>query len=223
MGVSGSGKSTIGKLLAQELNIPFFDGDDFHPESNISKMSNGQSLNDEDRQNWICSLNNLAKEQLIINSCVIVCSALKQKYRDVLNSDIKNKTKWVYLSGSFNQIYNRIQSRSDHFMPSELLKSQFKTLEEPKNVLQIDISLKPEIIIKKIKNELMTASEFGLFGLGIMGKSLCRNLANNGFKISMFNRHVDDVEVDVAKNFKAQFSELSQAQAYDDISSFVNS
>lgn len=223
MGVSGCGKSTIGKLLAQELDIPFFDGDDFHPESNIQKMSNGQALNDEDRQGWLETLNDLAKQQLAKNSCVIVCSALKQKYRDILSFDIKAETNWVYLSGSFNQIFDRLNSREGHFMPSELLISQFETLEEPKDALKIDIAFTPEIIIKTIKNGLMNTSEFGLFGLGVMGKSLCRNLANNGFKISMFNRHVDGVEVDVAKNFKAEYLELSQAQAFDDIAAFVNS
>jgi 6-phosphogluconate dehydrogenase len=222
MGVSGCGKSTIGKLLAQELNIPFFDGDDFHPKANIKKMSSGKPLNDEDRQGWLETLNALAKKQLTKNSCVIVCSALKQKYRDTLNLDIETQTKWVYLSGAFNQIYNRVNKRPEHFMPSELLQSQFDALEEPKDALKIDITTTPENIIKTIKNGLMDKSAFGLFGLGVMGKSLSRNLAKNGFKIAMFNRHVDTIEVDVAKNFKANHSELSEATAFDDISAFVN-
>ncbi len=223
MGVSGCGKSTIGKLLAQELNIPFFDGDDYHPESNIKKMSNGQALNDTDRQGWLKTLNDLAKKQLIKSGCVIACSSLKQKYRDTLSNDISNQTRWVYLAGSEEQIFNRLQKRSNHFMPAKLLQSQFDTLEEPKNAIQIDIKLSPKDIIKNIKSELMTTSDFGLFGLGVMGKSLCRNLANNGFKISMFNRHVDGIEENVAKDFKAQYTALNDAQAFDDISSFVNS
>ncbi len=154
MGVSGCGKSTIGKLLAQELNIPFFDGDDFHPEANIKKMSSGQPLNDADRQGWLETLNDLAKKQLTKNSCVLVCSALKQKYRDTLCLDLEAQTKWVYLSGDFNQIYNRVNKRPDHFMPSELLQSQFDTLEEPKDALKIDIALTPENIIKKIKAQI---------------------------------------------------------------------
>jgi 6-phosphogluconate dehydrogenase len=223
IGVSGCGKSTIGKSLSEELQIPFFDGDDFHPENNIAKMSSGQALNDVDRQSWLEALNDLAKKQLTKNSCVIVCSALKQKYRDILIRDIESETKWVYLSGSFEQIFERINKREDHFMNSDLLKSQFDILEEPKNALQFDISSTPENIIKKIKNKLMATSEFGLFGLGVMGKSLCRNLANNGFKISMFNRHVEGVEEDVAKNFKKEYVEFSEAVAFDDISDFVNS
>ncbi|MFC0606078.1 NADP-dependent phosphogluconate dehydrogenase [Winogradskyella pulchriflava] len=222
MGVSGCGKSTIGTLLAEELSIPFFDGDDFHPKENIKKMASGQPLNDEDRQGWLETLNTLATQQLAKNSCVIVCSALKQTYRDILSLDIKARTKWVFLSGSFNEIFIRANARKDHFMPSELLQSQFDTLEEPQNAFKVDVSLTPEQIIKKIKNKLMNTSEFGLFGLGVMGKSLCRNLANNGFKIAMFNRHVDGVEVDVAKNFKAEHPELSEAAAFDNISAFVN-
>lgn len=223
IGVSGSGKSTIGKLLADDLKIPFFDGDDFHPESNIEKMSNGQPLNDDDRQGWLEALNELAKQQLANNSCVIVCSALKQKYRDTLSLGINSQTKWVHLSGPSEQVLERLKSRKGHFMPSDLLKSQFDILEQPENAITVDIGLTPKDIVDKVKHQLEHKSEFGLFGLGVMGKSLCRNLANNGFKISMFNRHVDNVEVDVAKNFKAEFSELSEVKAFDDISAFVQS
>lgn len=223
MGVSGCGKSTIGKLLAQELNIPFFDGDDFHPEKNIAKMSSGQALNDDDRFGWLQTLNKLAIKQLDNKGCVIVCSALKENYRDILNTNIKYSSKWVFLKGSFEQIRERINARKGHFMSSDLLRSQFDTLEEPKNSIEIDISLSPEKIIKKIKKEVMNTSEFGLFGLGVMGKSLCRNLANNGFKISMFNRHVDDVEENIAQDFKAEYKELSNSEAFDDIAAFVDS
>ena len=223
MGVSGCGKSTIGKLLAQELNIPFFDGDDFHPEANIKKMSSGKPLNDNDRQSWLETLNKLAVSELKINSCIIVCSALKESYRAILNKNIQSNSKWVFLDGSFKQILDRINKRENHFMCSNLLKSQFDILEKPKNALKIDISLTPENIVKTIKNELMSISEFGLFGLGVMGKSLCRNLAKNGFKISMFNRHVNRLEVDVAKNFKNEFEELANTLSFDNIEAFVNS
>ncbi len=223
MGVSGSGKSTIGKLLSQELSTPFFDGDDFHPKENIKKMSSGHPLNDNDRQNWLEALNGLAIKELKKNNCIIVCSALKQKYRETLSQNIETQTKWIYLSGSFDLISERLSSRKNHFMPSDLLKSQFDSLEEPKDALQVEISLSPDEIIKKIKRDQTETSEFGIFGLGVMGKSLCRNLAKRGFKISMYNRHLDDTEVEVAKRFKTQFSELSEAKAFDDITAFVNS
>ena len=223
MGVSGSGKSTTGKLLSQELNIPFFDGDDFHPKENIEKMSSGQPLNDNDRQSWLEVLNGLAIKELKKSNCIIVCSALKQQYREILSQHIETQTKWIYLSGSFDLISKRINDRKNHFMPLDLLKSQFDILEEPKDALRVDISLSPFEIIKKIKKDQSETSEFGIFGLGVMGKSLCRNLAKRGFKISMYNRHLDNTEVEVAKNVKTQFSELSEAKAFDDITAFVNS
>ncbi|WP_335973739.1 NADP-dependent phosphogluconate dehydrogenase [Gaetbulibacter jejuensis] len=223
MGVSGCGKSTIAKLLSDEMSIPYFDGDDFHPEQNVAKMTNGQPLNDEDRQGWLETLNRLAKNQLKTNSCIIVCSALKEKYRNTLSNTIENQVKWIHLTGDFDLISERLNNRQGHFMTSQLLQSQFDTLETPRNAIQVDISSSPQDIVKHIKNDLMKTSEFGLFGLGVMGKSLCRNLANKGFKISMYNRHVDGVEVDVAKDFKSVYPELKDAEAYDDISAFVNS
>jgi 6-phosphogluconate dehydrogenase len=211
------------KFIVARISDSFFDGDDFHPERNIAKMSKGQALNDEDRLGWLQTLNQLAIKHAKLNGCVIACSALKNKYREILTHSIENTTKWVFLNGSFDQIKERINLRENHFMNADLLKSQFDILEEPENAIKIDINLTPKNSIEVIKNELSAKSQFGLFGLGVMGKSLCRNLANNGFKISMFNRHVEGIEEDVAKNFKDQFSELSNSEAFDDISAFVNS
>lgn len=223
MGVSGCGKSTIGKLLSEKLNIPFFDGDDFHPQSNIDKMSSGMPLNDEDRYGWLVVLNQLANKQLKNNSCIIVCSALKKSYREILSTDIQNQVKWVHLAGSFNQIFNRLNNRANHFMSSDLLQSQFDTLESPKEALEINIGLKPEDIVEIITKELHMKSEFGLFGLGVMGKSLSRNLAQKGFRISMFNREEKGTEENVAINFKNAHKELESAQAFSNIEAFVNS
>lgn len=223
MGVSGSGKSTIGQLLSQTLNIPFFDGDDFHPQANIDKMSGGVALNDDDRQGWLLTLNALAKKELQTHSCIIVCSALKESYRTILNTDLQNQTKWVYLSGSFNQILERLNKRENHFMSSNLLQSQFDTLEEPKDVIEVNIGLNPKDIVEKIINKIKMKSEFGLFGLGVMGKSLSRNLAQKGFNISVFNREVKGSEEDIAVNFKKAHNELETAQAYSNIEAFVNS
>ena len=186
-------------------------------------MSSGKPLNDDDRHGWLVSLNELAQEQLKRNSCVIVCSALKQKYRELLNKDIEDQSRWVHLSGSFNMILERMNNREGHFMPAELLQSQFDTIEEPVSAITCNVQLSVEEIIEKIKNELMKKTEFGLLGLGVMGKSLCRNLANNGFKISMFNRHVDGIEVDVALKFKKNHKQLSGALPFDDLRDFVNS
>jgi 6-phosphogluconate dehydrogenase len=223
MGVSGVGKSTVGSLLSKKLNMPFFDGDDYHPEKNISKMSEGIPLNDEDRLGWLESLNALAKNELEKQGCVIACSALKSKYRVLLEKEIKAAVKWVYLHGSFEEVFQRMNNRANHFMSPQLLQSQFDTLEEPKNAIKIDINLSPSQIVEEITNKRTEKSQFGLFGLGVMGKSLSRNLANKGFKISIFNRHLDGVEEEVAHKFKNEFEELSEASPFDNVESFVKS
>lgn len=222
-GVSGVGKSTIAALLSKALTIPFFDGDDYHPKENVAKMSNGIPLNDEDRKGWLQTLNTLAKEQVQTNDCIIVCSALKQKYRTVLSEGIESNTKWVFLSGDYDLIFERINSRSNHYMASDLLKSQFDSLEIPSEALDISITLTPNEIVEKIKENIVLKAEFGLFGLGVMGKSLARNLASKGFKIAMFNRHFTGTEEDVALNFKEQHTELSASLPFDDLKSFVDS
>ncbi|MEN8125293.1 MAG: decarboxylating NADP(+)-dependent phosphogluconate dehydrogenase [Bacteroidota bacterium] len=223
IGVSGVGKSTIGNLLSKQLSIPFFDGDDFHSKKNKNKMATGQSLNDEDRYGWLLELNNLAKKQIQHNSCIIASSALKESYRDILKKDIEINVKWILLHGSFNQILDRIKQRKGHFMPTSLLNSQFETLEVPKEALPIDISNTPKKIITIIQNELLNKSEFGIIGLGVMGKSLSRNLASKGFTISIYNRHVLGLEESVALNFIKEFSELSDAMPFDNLRDFVNS
>lgn len=222
-GVAGAGKSTIGSLLAGDLSIPFFDGDDFHPEANIKKMACGRPLDDQDRFGWLKKLNALAKEQLKNNSCIIASSALKEQYREILASGIEKNVKWILLNGTPELISERIIRRQGHFMPETLLMSQFETLEIPKNALAVSTALNPEEIVTIIKNELIEKSEFGVIGLGVMGKSLSRNLARNGFRISMFNRQVKGSEEDIAVNFKKEHQELELALAFDDLKPFVNS
>lgn len=223
MGVSGVGKTTVGKLLAQNLNIPFFDGDDFHPEYNIKKMASGQSLNDEDRQEWLKSLNKLAREQAQESGCVIACSALKEKYRNLLEDGLNKSPHWIYLEGSFDLISSRLKNRKGHYMPSNLLQSQFDTLETPDNALTFNVENPPEEIVEMIVRKLKNQAEFGLIGLGVMGKSLCRNLASKGVKISMFNRHVSGKEENIASDFKQQHRELENALAFNELNKFVSS
>ena len=154
MGVSGTGKSTIGKLLAQKLEVPFFDGDDFHPESNILKMKSGQPLTDEDRKDWLLALNDLAKKQQKSNGGIIACSALKQVYRDMLNAELDPSLVFIFLEGSFELIASRMQTRKGHFMPVDLLRSQFDTLEIPKDAIYADISKSPDEIVGDIIQKL---------------------------------------------------------------------
>ena len=222
MGVSGAGKSTVGNLLSQELSIPFFDGDDFHPPENIAKMTNEIPLTDVDRKLWLSFLNQLARKEQK-KGCIIACSALKEDYRTILTTGIENSSSWIFLNGTLDQIFKRLQKRRNHFMSPKLLQSQFDILEEPRRALSIDIDLDPDEIVKIVKDKMLNKSEFGLLGLGVMGKSLCRNLAQKGFQLSIYNRHVDNVEVDVAFSFKTLHQELENTQAFDDLKAFVNS
>lgn len=223
MGTSGTGKSTIGKLLSKELSIPFFDGDDYHSKEHVEKMAKGESLDDDDRLGWLTRLNALAKSQLNTNNCIIACSALKEKYRELLSNGIKKNVKWVFLKGSIDQVHERMKNREHHFMPITLLKSQFDILEVPNNALQIDIGLSPKEIVHIIKEEFLNKAVFGVIGLGVMGKSLSLNLAKNGFKISIYNRHVSGLEEKVAFNFKNEYDVLSDALPFDELEGFVNS
>jgi len=134
MGVSGSGKTTIGRLLAQDLGWPFYDGDDFHPQANIDKMRQGIPLTDDDRDAWLTALRQQI-ETFIDNrqSAVLACSALKQAYRERLRGD-RPEVRFIYLKGDYALIRQRLQGRQGHFMKADLLSSQFATLEEPKGV-----------------------------------------------------------------------------------------
>ena len=155
MGVSGSGKSTVGKLLAQRLDWEFFDADDFHPPANIEKMSRGIALNDRDRQPWLERLHG-AIENWLTNkqSVVLACSALKFRYRQMLVDSPEECIDWVYLKGTFETLSQRLRDRQHHFMTEGLLQSQFDTLEEPKNALWLDISHPPEELVGQILERL---------------------------------------------------------------------
>ncbi len=222
MGVSGVGKSTIGRSIAESLNIPFFDGDDYHPESNIKKMNNGVALDDQDRQPWLECLNELAIEQLRTTSCVIACSALKHSYRATLKQGIELHSKFIFLQGSFDLINERLKKR-DHFMPASLLQSQIDTLEVPSDALSCDISHTPDEIVNQIRIFFLNQAEIGLIGLGVMGTSLARNLASRGIKTSIYNRHVAGKEEDIAKRAVNVHDELSDALPFDDLTQFVSS
>ncbi|MEL6389640.1 MAG: gluconokinase [Bacteroidota bacterium] len=155
MGVSGSGKSTIGQMLASALQLPYREADDFHPAENIAKMASGQPLNDADRRPWLQALNAQAIALQAQSGAVISCSALKNEYRILLQQGlVTTSVKWIYLHGTKETISARMSSRQDHFMPSTLLQSQLDTLEEPVDAIRVEIDQSPREIVNTILNEL---------------------------------------------------------------------
>lgn len=151
MGVSGSGKSTVGKMLADSLHWHFIDADAFHSQENIEKMTNGIPLTDTDRTPWLQTLQAAIKKWIQENQNVILaCSALKASYRQYLLFDEKN-IKLIFLKGSFDTIQKRLQARQNHFMSDALLQSQFDSLEEPDRAIIIDISQPINEIINNIR------------------------------------------------------------------------
>lgn len=154
MGVSGTGKTTIGKKLSAATGIPFFDGDDFHSLANKNKMKAGHPLNDDDRKEWLEAINQKAREEAKFKGAVIACSALKENYRKVLANKIEASVYWIFLKGDYDLIRDRINERKDHFMPAALLRSQFEILEIPENGLVIDIRKSPDEIVEMIVKSL---------------------------------------------------------------------
>jgi gluconokinase len=150
MGVSGSGKTTVGRSLATALHWKFSDADDFHSPANVEKMKNGIPLTDKDRGPWLRTIR-AAIEQWKRNEPghVLACSALKGSYRDILGQDDPD-VKFVYLQGGFDLISRRLKERKSHFFNPELLRSQFDALENPKGALIIDVSKEPQEIIAAI-------------------------------------------------------------------------
>jgi gluconokinase len=139
MGVSGSGKTTVGKLLADRLGCPFHDGDDFHPRTNIDKMARGEPLNDKDREPWLLALRNLVEGLLALAPAssspkgvraVLAASLLKRSYRDRVLGN-RSGISLVYLRGDYALLESRLRLRKGHFFNPALLTSQFETLEEP--------------------------------------------------------------------------------------------
>ncbi len=156
MGVSGSGKTTIGQLLAQRLACQFADGDDFHSADNKAKMRAAVPLTDDDRQPWLDKLARLFSTYDKRNeSLVLACSALKQSYRQIFLNATDNLV-FVYLQADFETIASRLQHRKHEYMNPDLLKSQFETLEEPEDAITVDANDSPDRLVEKILVEIKT-------------------------------------------------------------------
>ncbi len=192
-GVSGCGKTTVGELLAQRLGIPFFDADDYHPQANIDKMTSGIPLTDVDRVPWLDSLHNVLIQQQQLTGAVLACSALKEIYRTQLAGVLN--VHWIHLNGSFKTIHDRVKARN-HYMPESLLQSQFDTLETPNYGLTLEVSNTPEAIVDSILDQTQPQKKasFGIFGLGVMGRSLALNMAKNKVNLAVYNRSVPGEE-----------------------------
>ncbi|UOR05418.1 gluconokinase [Hymenobacter aerilatus] len=139
MGVSGSGKTTVGKLLAERLELPFHDADDFHPAANIEKMSNGIPLDDADRAGWLADMAKAITKWETTGGAVLACSALKEAYRQTLQGGARQPLRWVFLDGSRELLSDRIEHRKGHYMAVDMLDSQLETLEKPAYGLHIEL------------------------------------------------------------------------------------
>ena len=153
MGVTGSGKSTVGAMLAQAIGVEFVEGDDYHSPANVRRMASGIALTDRDRADWLRALADLIGEAKNADKgLVVTCSALKQSYRDILRAADPD-LKFIFLKGSESLIAGRIAARRDHFMPPPLLESQLATLEEPapdEKALVCDIGGTPQSIVDAV-------------------------------------------------------------------------
>jgi gluconokinase len=153
MGVTGSGKTTVGKLLSAELGWNYYDADDFHSPANVEKMKRGIPLDDADRKPWLETLRDLIRNRLErAENCVLACSALKASYRDYLL--INDEVRLIYLKGNHGLIQERLSDRSGHYMNAKLLDTQFEILEEPEGHVAIDASSPPAEIVKNIREHL---------------------------------------------------------------------
>ena len=155
MGVSGSGKSTIGRLLAEQLGWAFVEADDYHPAANVEKMQLGRPLDDEDRRPWLAALKRRIDDACVQGeNIVLACSALKHSYQDYLERDEPACVEYVYLHGSEELIRERLARRKGHFMNPNLLHSQFETLEPPESAVRVDVAPPPEAIVAEIRGKL---------------------------------------------------------------------
>ncbi len=160
MGVSGCGKSTVGRALAGTLGLPFVEGDDLHPPRNVAKMRSGSPLTDEDRRDWLATLSEvLAGAAARGHGVVVSCSALKRRYRDQMRAGAPG-TRFVFLHGARELLAARLAARSHAYMPASLLDSQLQTLESPaadEAAIELDIALPPEALAAEAARRLETA------------------------------------------------------------------
>lgn len=151
MGVAGCGKTEVGTRLGKVLDVPFFDGDDYHPAANVAKMSAGNPLNDDDRVGWLARLADLLADHRE-RGCVVACSALKEKYRTQLRGSCSPH--FVHLVVTPATAEARLEARPGHFMPASLVASQFETLEAPDDAISVDAERSLEDVVRLVREQL---------------------------------------------------------------------
>ena len=158
MGVAGSGKTTVAKLLSKKINAFLIEADDYHSKKNIDKMSAGISLNDDDRYDWLIKIKKEIDKRKSFQNLVVACSALKEKYRSILNV---KEYYLVYLKINKNTAKTRIKNRKDHFMPDSLVDSQFAILEEPDACITLEETLTPEETTSHLTSIIKNKLDYG--------------------------------------------------------------
>lgn len=223
-GVSGTGKSTLGALIAERLRLPFFDADEFHPPANVAKMSAGHPLTDEDRAPWLQAMAAQLRSSDQAGGAVLTCSALKNAYREILT--VSGSVRWIHLTGDRDLIWERMQARKDHFMKAGMLDSQIAVWEKPLTGFLLDITETPEQLLEASLNYLKTQPmkmKMGVIGMGVMGKSLALNLAEKGVSVSLYNRFVAGKEEGIAQKVVDENPEFPNTLAFEDLQKFVDS
>ena len=222
MGVSGSGKTSLGKHLAQITSKPFYDADDFHSSANKDKMNSGQALNDFNRQPWLDQLAKKIKEWSSNGGAILACSALKEDYRKILSKH-NTKITWVILNGSFNLIRSRLEKRKDHFFKPELLQSQMNALELPNYGIHLNIDQPVEVLVQSFLNKsyVKESAKIGVIGMGVMGQGIALNCGENGFETAVYNRFVQGEE-QVVFGFLSTNTQFENLSGFTDIVSFID-
>lgn len=158
MGVSGSGKTTIGKRVSQELGVPFYEGDDFHPPENIAKMSSGIPLVDKDRVPWIDALVSALNERES-KDAVVACSALSRFIRERIRGGLKDSAKFIWLTARPEIIEERLRQRGQHYMKAGMLASQFAALQMPQTARQVSVERPVDEVVAEVLQVVREASE----------------------------------------------------------------
>ena len=221
MGVSGSGKTSLGKHLSIVSSTPFYDADDFHTQANKNKMASGLALTDSDRYPWLLDLASKIKEWALSGGSILACSALKEEYRAILSKFTTNIT-WVVLNGSFDLIQSRLNNRENHFFKPELLQSQLNTLELPSYGIHLNIDQPVKVLVQEVLNKIPNKGSLaiGIIGLGVMGQGIAMNCSEKGFKTAVYNRFVKGEE-EVVFDFLSTNTQYKNLKGFTDIRSFI--